>query len=107
MLQKIGVGYETLPQPRFDRAVCGDRSDDAGQVRCLGDVRRQIAHVPTHGFELPSEGFDTIGTGREQQQLVDQTGNDVRAQSKASGAVIGLLSLDPGTLEEGLVRENI
>jgi hypothetical protein len=63
--------------------------------------------VPTHGFELPSEGFDTIGTGREQQQLVDQTGNDVRAQSKASGVVIGLLSLDPGTLEEGLVRENI
>jgi hypothetical protein len=63
--------------------------------------------VPTHGFELPSEGFDTIGTGTEQQQLVDETGNDLRTQSKASGAVIGLLSLETGTLEEGLVRENI
>ncbi|MDF3052271.1 MAG: hypothetical protein K0S19_376 [Geminicoccaceae bacterium] len=103
MLQEIRVRRQALPQAGRRRALLRYRFHDSGQVRGLGSVAGQFAHMTPNRVQLPTERFDLLGIVLQQKELVNQTSDNVPAQGKAGGRVPILLPLNSGALEKRLV----
>ena len=107
MFQKVGVGREVHPKTGANSPFGGHRGRDTGQVSGLGHIGRKVVNVATHCIQLPAEALDRVCAGLQGEQLIDQAGNDVRAERKPSRPVAFLLPLEPGALEKWLVIENV
>jgi hypothetical protein len=70
-------------------------------------VGRERIDMPADRFHLPAKCLGQLRIASKHPQLVHEARHDVTAQSQPRRYVPVLLALEPGTLEEWLVRESV
>ena len=63
--------------------------------------------MTAYGVELPPESIDGTLVRFGSEELIYKTSNNICAQRQPGGPVVLLLPLEPSTLEEGLVIEDV